>query len=165
LVGIVENAEGEPLNVGRKTRSIPPALRRALKSRDQGCRFPGCTHKKYVDHHHIHHWANGGETKASNLVTLCVFHHRKVHEGGVRIEILDDGAFRFVKPNGESFDSVAPGCTKPMSDWRELEKIHGQKIDKKTAATKWTGETMDYGTGVEWLVGRERMSGDVSAET
>ena len=81
LVAIVENEKGEPLSVGRKTRSIPPALQRALNSRDQGCRFPGCTHKKYTDAHHIQHWANGGETKMSNLVTLCRFHHRKVHEG------------------------------------------------------------------------------------
>jgi hypothetical protein len=55
VVMLVENPEGEPLNVGRKTRSIPPALRRALNSRDQGCRFPGCTHTRYVDAHHARH--------------------------------------------------------------------------------------------------------------
>jgi Domain of unknown function (DUF222)/HNH endonuclease len=78
VVGIIESAHGEPLNVGRKTRSISPALRRALNSRDGGCRFPGCTHKRFVDAHHIHHWAHGGETKPSNLVSLCRFHHRMV---------------------------------------------------------------------------------------
>lgn len=57
---MVDNGEGEPLAVGRKTRSIPPALHRVLKSRDQGCIFPGCAHKRYVDGHHIHHWAEGG---------------------------------------------------------------------------------------------------------
>jgi hypothetical protein len=46
----------EPLNVGRRTRSIPPAIQRALNARDKGCRFPGCTHKKYTDAHHIKHW-------------------------------------------------------------------------------------------------------------
>ncbi len=81
VVAVIENDRGEPLNVGRKTRSIPPALRRALNARDRGCRFPGCTHTRYVDAHHVRHWAHGGETKASNLVTLCRFHHRKVHEG------------------------------------------------------------------------------------
>ncbi|MGH8175688.1 MAG: DUF222 domain-containing protein, partial [Steroidobacter sp.] len=90
IVAIIENEHGEPLNVGRKTRSIPPALRRALNARDGGCRFPGCTHKLYVDAHHIEHWAHGGETKPSNLVTLCKLHHRKVHEGAVRIEFLGD---------------------------------------------------------------------------
>ncbi|MGH9603424.1 MAG: DUF222 domain-containing protein, partial [Terriglobales bacterium] len=83
VVAIVENEKGEPLSVGRKTRSVPPAIQRALNSRDRGCRFPGCTHKKYTDAHHIKHWAKGGETKMSNLVTLCRFHHRKVHEGEV----------------------------------------------------------------------------------
>jgi 5-methylcytosine-specific restriction endonuclease McrA len=63
VVRILENGDGEPLDVGRRTRTIPSALRRALKSRDQGCVFPGCTHKGYVDGHHIHHRAEGGETK------------------------------------------------------------------------------------------------------
>ena len=62
-VKITEDEKGEPLDVGRKTRSIPPALKRALNSRDKGCVFPGCTHQKYVDGHHVHHWAEGGETK------------------------------------------------------------------------------------------------------
>jgi hypothetical protein len=95
MVTIIEDERGEPLDVGRKTRAIPPALRRALASRDKGCRFPGCTHTRYVDGHHVRHWADGGETKLSNLVTLCRFHHRAVHEGRLVIERLDDGAWRF----------------------------------------------------------------------
>ncbi|MGI9119565.1 MAG: hypothetical protein ACR2G7_05495, partial [Acidimicrobiales bacterium] len=57
MVGIVEDGEGNLLNVGRKTRSIPPALRRAMRSRDGGCRFPGCVNRAYVDGHHVRHWA------------------------------------------------------------------------------------------------------------
>ena len=76
LLRVLENPHGKPLDVGRKTRSIPPAIRRALNTRDGGCRFPGCTHQRYVDAHHIEHWAEGGETKLSNLVTLCRLHHR-----------------------------------------------------------------------------------------
>jgi hypothetical protein len=102
VVRILESGDGEPLDVGRRTRTIPSALRRALKSRDQGCVFPGCTHKRYVDGHHIHHWAEGGETKLSNLVSLCRTHHRAVHEGGIVIQRLDDGAWRFVKRSGEA---------------------------------------------------------------
>ena len=71
IVSVLENERGEPLDVGRKTRSIPPAIRRALNARDRGCRFPGCSNTRYVDAHHIHHWAHGGETKLSNLVQLC----------------------------------------------------------------------------------------------
>jgi hypothetical protein len=155
--------------VSYKTRSIPPALRRALNARDQGCRFPGCTNKRFVDAHHVHHWAHGGETKASNLVILCRLHHRKVHEGGVQIQILDDGAFRFVKPNGESFDSIARGHTQPLGDWRQLPAIHHQQgihIDKNTAATRWRGERMDYGLAVEGILLKaeraRRVSGEIS---
>ena len=167
-VKITEGESGEPLNVGRKTRSIPPALRRALNSRDKGCVFPGCTHKKYVDGHHVHHWANGGETKLTNLVSLCRFHHRLVHEGGVRIERLDDGAWRFIKLDGEAFVSTSPGHTKPMQgDWQTVQKDHEAQdihIDPNTARTRWRGETMDYGIAVDVLLGKERraVSGDPS---
>ena len=159
VVRIVEDADGEPLDVGRKTRSIPPALRRALKSRDQGCVFPGCTHKRYVDGHHIEHWADGGATRLSNLVSLCRFHHRAVHEGGIRIERLDDGAWRFVLPNGESRLSCAPGHTLPMGSLRDLVATHrsaGLRIDARTAATRWRGERMDHGQAIDSLLFRSR---------
>ncbi len=100
VVDLIENDDGEPLNVGRKTRTISAPLRRILNARDKGCRFPGCANTRYLDAHHVEHWANGGETKPSNLVSLCRFHHHAVHEGGIRIEILDDGGLRFVKPDG-----------------------------------------------------------------
>ena len=101
LITIVEDESGQPLDVGRKTRSIPPAIRRALRSRDAGCRFPGCTHTRFLDGHHIRHWADGGETKLSNLVMLCRFHHRQVHEGRVDVRMLDDGALRFTGTRGQ----------------------------------------------------------------
>ena len=110
LVAVVEDENGEPLNVGRKTRTIPPAIRRALHARDkEGCRFPGCTNKHYVDGHHIQHWANGGQTRLSNLVLLCRFHHRQVHEGGVTVQVLENGALRFTVKDGRSLHSPVPG--------------------------------------------------------
>jgi hypothetical protein len=157
IVRITENGAGEPLDVGRKTRSIPPALRRALQSRDQGCVFPGCTHKRYVDGHHIRHWAEGGETKLSNLVSLCRFHHRAVHEGGIVIERLDDGAWHFVKRNGEALHSCAPGRTRPLGDWTQLPAAHAERgiaIDANTAATRWRGERMDHILAIDLLVAR-----------
>lgn len=160
VVAIVENEKGE-LSVGRKTRSIPPAIQRALNSRDRGCRFPGCTHKKSTDAHHIQHWAKGGETKMSNLVTLCRFHHRKVHEGQVIVQVLDDGAIRFVQPNGESFESVS----RTVGHWGELQAVHeraGIHINAKTAATQWDGGAMDYGLAMDALLYPRR---GVSAET
>ena len=70
LVSVLENGQGEVLNVGRKTRVIPTAIRRALRARDRSCQYPGCSQSRYVDGHHIVHWADGGETKLNNLVLI-----------------------------------------------------------------------------------------------
>ncbi|MBP9085138.1 MAG: HNH endonuclease, partial [Kofleriaceae bacterium] len=74
------------LSVGRKTRTIPAAIKRALLLRDRTCRFPGCTHSRYVDGHHIEHWANGDGTALANLMLLCTVHYTLLHEGGCRVE-------------------------------------------------------------------------------
>ena len=92
--------DGEPLSVGRKRRTIPPAMRRALQARDRRCRFPGCENRRFLDAHHVHHWARGGETKVGNLVLLCRRHHRFVHEGGYSIVRQADGTVRFRDPFG-----------------------------------------------------------------
>jgi hypothetical protein len=156
-VEITEDGQGEPLDVGRKTRSIPPALRRALAARDKGCVFPGCNHKRYVDGHHVQHWAEGGETRLSNLATLCRFHHRAVHEGGLRMERCDDGAWRFYDARGQLRYGLAPGHTQPLADWRRLPAEHagrGIRIDANTATTGWRGERMDYGVAIDSLLFR-----------
>ena len=85
------------LDVGRKARTIPPSLRRALESRDRGCRFPGCG-LRFTDAHHIEHWADGGETKLRNLVLLCRFHHRLVHEEGYTVHFPHGERFYFLNP-------------------------------------------------------------------
>ncbi|MBJ7332677.1 MAG: DUF222 domain-containing protein, partial [Solirubrobacteraceae bacterium] len=96
----ITERDGQPLAVGRKTRSIPPALRRALRTRDAGCRFPGCTHHRFVDAHHIQHWADGGRTDLNNLVHLCTHHHRLLHEGGFTVRTTASG-FEFRRPDGQ----------------------------------------------------------------
>jgi Domain of unknown function (DUF222)/HNH endonuclease len=186
VVAIIENEGGEPLNAGRKTRTISSPLRRFLNARDRGCRFPGCTNTRWVDAHHIHHWANGGETKPSNLVSLCRFHHRAVHEGRVRVVrcelpvhrsgagcsatsahngqrrtdncLRDDGAIRFMQADGQSFESVAPDHLHPF-DWTQLPTEHemrGIHVNERTAMTRWAGESMDYGLAVEVLLHQAR---------
>jgi hypothetical protein len=165
VVPIIENTDGDPLNVGRKTRSIPPALHRALKSRDRGCcRFPGCPNTRYLDGHHIKHWAHGGETKLSNLVSLCRFHHRQVHEGNVVVQVLDDGAIRFTTPQGTSFDSTLPDHTQPLADWHQLVAAHedrGIHIDPQTAAARLQFDGYDHGLAIDNLIRCAR--GGVSA--
>ena len=107
IVPIVESAEGEPLAIGRRRRTVPPALRRALQRRDKGCRFPGCEQTRFVDAHHIIHWAHGGETNLDNLVLLCRYHHRALHEGGYSISgkgnamLFRDPAQRCIPATGD----------------------------------------------------------------
>ncbi len=161
LISIIENEKGEPLNVGRKTRTIPPAIHRALKSRDRGCRFPGCTFTRYVDGHHVKHWAHGGETKLTNLVTLCRFHHRQVHEGKVVVTCLDNSAFRFTRPNGQSFDSPQPSA----ASWEDLVTNQPIRITPRTATSGWTGEELDVELAVDWLLQHGERGRNVSAET
>src|SRR5262245_24126265 len=91
--------DGSVLDVGRRTRTIPPALRRALDARDRGCRFPGCGVRR-AQGHHIHHWANGGPTRLENLTTLCARHHRAVHEDGYSVVRDADGTLQFRTPRG-----------------------------------------------------------------
>ncbi len=96
----IDERDGAPLSLGRKTRSISPALRRALRARDGGCRFPGCTNDRFVDAHHVKHWADGGRTELVNLVHLCTHHHRLLHEGGFSVRSSPGGAFEFRTPTG-----------------------------------------------------------------
>jgi len=104
IVPIVEDAEGRPLDVGRKQRAVPTALKRALFARDRGCTFPGCHHTRFLDAHHVEHWADGGETSLDNLLVLCTAHHKLVHEGGFVIQRNRDGSICFVRPDGRPVD-------------------------------------------------------------
>jgi len=98
-------ADGSVLDVGRKTRTIPPAIRRALATRDPRCGFPGCDARR-CDAHHVRHWAEGGETRLDNLVLLCRRHHRAVHEGGFTVTRHADGAVTFLRPDGRRLEDA-----------------------------------------------------------
>ena len=164
VITITEDDSGHPLNVSRKTRSIPPAIRRALRSRDHGCAFPGCTHTRFLDGHHVRHWADGGETKLSNLVLLCRFHHRLVHEGVVKVQILDDGALQFGNAQGKPF-KPSVGSSGSAHALRCQHLRSGLAIDANTAVTRWRGERMDHGLAIEGLLAQHERYRRVSAET
>jgi hypothetical protein len=101
------------VSVGRKRRTVPPSLRRALQARDRGCRFPGCPHRRFTDAHHVVHWTKGGETGLDNLALLCRAHHRLVHEGGYEVHLERDGSISFVRPDGSVVDAHPPAGTIP----------------------------------------------------
>ncbi len=95
VVTVEEDENRNPLNVGRKHRVVQPALKRALLARDRCCRYPGCTHEKWLDAHHVMHWADGGETTLENTILLCSKHHRLLHEGAFSIKSGPGGQWQF----------------------------------------------------------------------
>jgi len=145
LVRILER-DGRPLSVGRKTRAIPPALRRALAARDRGCRFPGCTARHHIDAHHVEHWACGGETSLRNLVQLCRHHHRLLHEGGYAIHSHGDGRVTFRRPDGRRI----PDC--PAAARGHTAAVHTRRIRPEACLSLSHGERMDLDLGVDWML-------------
>jgi hypothetical protein len=151
-----ETSNGEPLSVGRKTRTIPPAIRRALKKRDRGCRFPGCTCTRFVDAHHIVHWADGGKTRMENLVLLCRRHHRLVHEGGFGVTTNHTGHIEFTRPDGETLvASPKPRSRGNVTTMVQANLRDGLKITPETPVPRWSGQKMDHGLAVLSLVQME----------
>src|SRR5207247_8506423 len=96
---------GRLVEIGARTRTIPPALRRALHARGRGCRFPGCR-VRFGQGHHLRPRAHRGPTTLSNLAMLCTRHHRAVHEEGFQVARGPDGALQFRRPNGYPLPEV-----------------------------------------------------------
>jgi hypothetical protein len=141
VVRVQRSRDGSVLDVGRRTRTIPPALRRALEVRDGGCRFPGCG-LRFTEGHHIVHWGDGGETKLSNLVLLCRFHHRAVHEEGFRVKMGRDGqTVRFFDPLGWPLPDMAPPPRLTGGDLveelMEANRARGADPDGDTQSSWW----------------------------
>ncbi len=153
-VSMTHSRDGTTIDVGRKTRTIPPSIRRALEHRDHGCRFPGCT-SRHCDAHHVRHWADGGETRLNNLLLLCRRHHRAVHEDGFAVELLARGEARFVTPGGRSL----PGCPRtslsgdPVHDLESAHRDAGLRIDAETALSSWDGRRLDLSWAVDGFRG------------
>ena len=142
--------DGTVLDVGRKTRTIPPAIRWALTARDRRCCFPVCDARR-CDAHHVRHWADGGATRLNNLVLLCRRHHRAVHEEGFTVAMQDDGRASFFWPDGYHLPDVppAPGWRgRPLSPTDQVLDQAGIAIDAHTATPDWYGERLD----LHWAV-------------
>ena len=181
LLVLTEDSAGNVLDIGRKSRVIPPAMSRALGIRDGGCcQYPGCCESRYTEGHHIKHWADGGETKLDNLVTLCKYHHRELHKGTFYLclkpeqpTLVQSKPERFAdrlcfskvdryfdSPLNRSKDFVIAAnpakCTCACHRFSELEKTLNNELSEpitaKTAVTKWAGEAMDLGIAIEGLL-------------
>jgi 5-methylcytosine-specific restriction endonuclease McrA len=145
--------DGRLVEIGARTRTIPPALRRALQHRDRGCRFPGCG-SRFTQGHHLHHWAQGGPTTLSNLALLCRRHHRAVHEEGYQVAREPDGALRFQRPDGLHLpDLPLPAAVpaEPVAVLRARNDGQGLHIDPRTARPGWLGERLNLVWAIDVL--------------
>jgi 5-methylcytosine-specific restriction endonuclease McrA len=145
--------EGRVLEVSARTRTIPPALRRALHHRDRGCRFPGCG-VRFGQGHHIRHWAQGGPTTLSNLALLCRRHHRAVHEEGYQVDRQVDGTLQFRRPNGRPLPEAPPPAAVPSDPVHALHAANdaqGLRLHARTACAGWLGEHFNVGWAIDVL--------------
>jgi hypothetical protein len=142
LIAVALDHDRGVLDVGRRTRAIPAAIRRALWVRDGGCRFPGCGSQRFLHGHHVHHWLHGGPTALANLVFLCSFHHRLVHEGGFSISLTDEAEVVVRAPDGR--DVSAETRDDAAVEWRDYDwTAPGAEV---MPVPSWNGEPIDY----EW---------------
>ena len=147
------DVDGRVIDIGTRSRTIPPALRRALHHRDHGCRFPGCG-VRVTEGHHIRHWARGGATTLSNLALLCRRHHRAVHEEGFEIAHGHDGGFTFRRPDGRSIPDVpnSPVLSFDSMDLlRDVNIALGVRAGSDSLTPDWRGEHLDVGYAIDVL--------------
>jgi 5-methylcytosine-specific restriction endonuclease McrA len=145
--------DGSVMEVGARTRTIPPAIRRALQHRDRGCRFPGCR-GRFTQGHHIHHWAHGGPTTLSNLTLLCRRHHRAVHEEGYQVERTAAGGLLFRDVRGAVIPDVPESAALPEDPYELIRARHeaaGLEIHARTAIPSWHGDRLDLGYAIDVL--------------
>jgi hypothetical protein len=131
---------GAVLALGRRRRRPSSAIRRAARERDGcRCRFPGCESRR-VDLHHIQHWVNGGRTDLDNLVSLCPWHHKLVHDRGYLIAAPPGGAdFAFYRPDG----TPLPPCPPLPEPGGSIDAVHDAEITPDTIIPPWYGERLD----------------------
>jgi hypothetical protein len=164
VIPMTDGPRGEPLDIGRKSRVIPAALRRALRARDEGCAFPGCNATRFVEGHHIRHWAEGGPTKLDNLVQLCGFHHRAVHEGGVKVSMQPGGEPAFSCATHGKLEESPPLPAVGDQPCENLARQHeglGLAMTPETGLPSWEGEKLDLDY-IIWLLFQDRPANDQS---
>jgi hypothetical protein len=167
LVTVLEDENGQVLNIGRRSRTVPAHIRRALSIRDKTCCVPGCSQSRYIDAHHIVHWADGGETSLENMVSLCRSCHRQLHRGIFSIRVQPAPSphgqpqLVFELPGGERLTACFPQfppeavASAPLA----LAQI-APEVDASTCVSQWRGERCDYGMAVDGLLTREEGGGE-----
>jgi hypothetical protein len=117
---VVEDESGIPVRVGRISREPPDWMLRQLRYRDRECTFPGCGGRQFTHAHHIEWWENGGQTDLDNLVLVCSFHHKLVHEYGWRLDRDRIGTVRWFQPEGTMYRAGPAPPEETFEQWSEL---------------------------------------------
>ena len=150
LVAISER-NGIPIDVGRSRRTISNRQRLALQTRDSTCRFPGCgVPGSRTEGHHLQHWADGGKTDLDNLLSLCRFHHHRLHDGAFDITVTTSGGLQFETSDGRPIEpggrSVRTGALIPV----------GPGLAGVTPRARDGGSPCDFGYVIETLAESSR---------
>ena len=153
LAWMTHGDAGEILALGRRRRRPSSAIRRAARERDHcRCRFPGCESRR-TDLHHIQHWVNGGRTDLDNLISLCPWHHKVVHDRGYLIAAPPPGGgtFTFYRPDG----TPLPACPPLPEPDGSIDTAHDADITPDTIIPPWYGERLDLNHAI-WRLLRQR---------
>ena len=152
---IVDDRDGNPLYMGRRSRLVRGTLRRAVAARDGCCRFPGCTRRAGTEAHHAVDWIHGGRTDIDQVLLLCRFHHHRVHEGGWRVDVDPANGFVFRSPTGRTVSSSPPRLV------GERGLVDAHKRSARDGRCRWGGERLNLDLALTALFSRR----DVAAAT
>jgi len=152
-VAVIRRSTGEPSSVSRRSRTVPRSVRRAARLRDRGCRFPGCGERIFVEVHHVRHRSRGGGHELVNVVELCWFHHRLVHEGGWTLRFLEHDEVIALNPEGNVISSRVEPPEPVDSTIVERNRAAGLAIDATTVTPSWWNDPLHLGDiigGLAW---------------
>jgi hypothetical protein len=157
---LLVDRRGNPLYLGRTSRSVSRRQLRALCVRDRGrCVFPGCTTTMHLDAHHVRWWRRGGRTDLDNLALICRFHHTLLHDHRYRMTPTGSGHFVFARPDG----TPIPNAGDPTAGTPAALVTAG--IDDRTITPQWFGERLDRDHVLTWLLHARRREATVQGAT
>jgi hypothetical protein len=156
----LRNRDGRTLDLGRTARDASRKQRRALRLRDGGCRFPGCTRQTHLIPHHVRWWSRRGRTDLDNLVLLCSAHHRAVHEIGYSITNLGRGRFVFLRPDGRAVPDPAEQARNTGADAADTQDR--PYVDPRSIVPTWGGERLDLGLLISGMAANVLIDGGYS---
>jgi hypothetical protein len=140
---LLDDRDGNRLHLSRARRLATPSQIAALTARDrEKCQFPGCTHSRHLHAHHVRHWLRGGPTDIDNLILVCSFHHRVIHDHGYTIRRLS-GRWEFRRPDGTPLPTTEAPLTGRAEALIEANTRAELRIDQASLTPTWYGERLD----------------------